>query len=70
MPVPLPTLANLPASASTAPAANVAPPPPPEPGLDSSQVYERIAYYDSESQTNDNLVFLGNYGGQGSGVFD
>jgi len=32
--------------------------------------YERIAYYDSASQATDNLVFLGNMGGQGSGVFD
>jgi hypothetical protein len=35
-------------------------------------VYQRIGYYDSASQTMDNLVFLGNYGGEtgGSGVFD
>ncbi|KAG9230175.1 putative TOS1-like glycosyl hydrolase-domain-containing protein [Amylocarpus encephaloides] len=33
-------------------------------------VFERIGYYDSASQTVDNLVFLGNHGGDGSGVFD
>ena len=37
---------------------------------DKSTTYEKIGYYDSASQTLDNLVFLGNYGGQGSGVFD
>jgi len=63
-------LGPLATSASQASVSNVAPAPPAGPGLDSSQVYERIAYYDSESQTNDNLVFLGNYGGQGSGVSD
>ena len=35
-----------------------------------SSVYERIGYYHSASQTLENLVFLGNHGGQGSGVFD
>ncbi len=30
----------------------------------------RTAYYDAESQTAEGLVFLGNHGGQGSGVFD
>ncbi|ESZ98134.1 hypothetical protein SBOR_1513 [Sclerotinia borealis F-4128] len=32
--------------------------------------YGRIGYYDAVEQTLDNLVFLGNHGGQGSGVFD
>lgn len=32
--------------------------------------YERIGYYHSATQTLENLVFLGNHGGQGSGVFD
>ncbi|CAG8953071.1 hypothetical protein HYFRA_00003266 [Hymenoscyphus fraxineus] len=32
--------------------------------------FERTGYYNAEEQTVDNLVFLGNYGGQGSGVFD
>ena len=32
--------------------------------------FERIAYYDSESQTAENITFLGNFGGQGSGVFN
>ncbi|TGO65514.1 hypothetical protein BCON_0002g00990 [Botryotinia convoluta] len=35
-----------------------------------SGTYSRIGYYNSAEQTLDNLVFLGNYGGQGSGVFD
>jgi hypothetical protein len=35
-----------------------------------SGAYTRIGYYDSESQTLDGLVFLGNHGGAGSGVFD
>lgn len=39
-------------------------------GTSNSLVYERIGYYQSTSQTVDNLVFLGNHGGQGSGVFD
>jgi len=38
-------------------------------GTGQGQQYDRIAYYDSVSQTVDNLVFLGNFGGQGSGVF-
>ncbi|TAQ87470.1 hypothetical protein B7494_g4209 [Chlorociboria aeruginascens] len=37
---------------------------------DSAGSYERIGYYDSTSQFVDNLVFLGNYGGEGSGVVD
>ncbi|ORY55452.1 TOS1 protein, partial [Pseudomassariella vexata] len=32
--------------------------------------YERIAFYEAESQTADGVAFLGNYGGQGSGVWD
>ncbi|KAH6711442.1 putative TOS1-like glycosyl hydrolase-domain-containing protein [Leptodontidium sp. MPI-SDFR-AT-0119] len=32
--------------------------------------YKRIGYYEASSQTVENLVFLGNFGGQGSGVFD
>ena len=38
--------------------------------FDNSTVYQRMGYYHSTSQTMDNLVFLGNYGGQGSGCFD
>ncbi|RDW87559.1 hypothetical protein BP5796_03253 [Coleophoma crateriformis] len=37
---------------------------------DKVEVYTRIGYYDSVSQTLDNLVFLGNHGGEGSGVVD
>ncbi|KAK0118145.1 target of Sbf [Cadophora gregata] len=36
----------------------------------SKNAYSRISYYDSASQTAENVVFLGNHGGQGSGVFD
>ncbi|PVH83433.1 hypothetical protein DL98DRAFT_513316 [Cadophora sp. DSE1049] len=36
----------------------------------SKNAYSRISYYDSVSQTAENVVFLGNHGGQGSGVFD
>ncbi|KAG4440986.1 hypothetical protein IFR05_003550 [Cadophora sp. M221] len=36
----------------------------------SKNAYSRTSYYDSVSQTADNIVFLGNHGGQGSGVFD
>jgi len=32
--------------------------------------YKRIGYYEASSQTVEKLVFLGNFGGQGSGVFD
>lgn len=32
--------------------------------------YSRIGYYDSASQYLDGLTFLGNHGGDGSGVFD
>ncbi|PMD38099.1 hypothetical protein L207DRAFT_61110 [Hyaloscypha variabilis F] len=57
---PLPTTALMSASAPAA-AANT--------GTGQGQQYDRIAYYDSVSQTVDNLAFLGNFGGQGSGVF-
>lgn len=32
--------------------------------------WDRISYYNAEQGTADNIVFLGNYGGQGSGVWD
>ncbi|KAF4469995.1 hypothetical protein FALBO_3108 [Fusarium albosuccineum] len=32
--------------------------------------WERTAYYNAEQQVAENIVFLGNYGGEGSGVFD
>ena len=32
--------------------------------------WTRTAYYDADSQTSTGITFLGNYGGQGSGVFD
>ncbi|KAL3422172.1 PGA52-like protein [Phlyctema vagabunda] len=42
----------------------------PETASQGTDDYMRIGYYDSGSQVLDNLVFLGNHGGQGSGVFD
>ncbi|KAM3067696.1 target of Sbf [Clarireedia jacksonii] len=36
----------------------------------SSDSFSRIGYYNSVQQILDNLVFLGNHGGQGSGVWD
>ncbi|KAH8787427.1 putative TOS1-like glycosyl hydrolase-domain-containing protein [Hyaloscypha sp. PMI_1271] len=67
--VPLPTEVLMNPSTPVAPQAKVLPAPPAGPGVAQGQQYERIAYYDSVSQTVDNLVFLGNHGGQGSGVF-
>ncbi|KID94286.1 hypothetical protein MAJ_09749, partial [Metarhizium majus ARSEF 297] len=32
--------------------------------------WRRVAYYSAERRTAQNVVFLGNYGGQGSGLFD
>ncbi|KAH8679839.1 putative TOS1-like glycosyl hydrolase-domain-containing protein [Tricladium varicosporioides] len=61
-PAPAPTVATTapasPAKSSSAPAPIV------------NGAYNRIGYYNAALQTLDNLVFLGNYGGQGSGVFD
>ncbi|PBP22455.1 hypothetical protein BUE80_DR006663 [Diplocarpon rosae] len=36
----------------------------------SESSYQRIGYYDAENQIADNVTFLGNHGGQGSGTFD
>ncbi|KAI1857081.1 hypothetical protein JX265_011282 [Neoarthrinium moseri] len=38
--------------------------------FDAAGDYTRVAYYSAEDQTADGITFLGNYGGQGSGVFD
>ncbi|PHH66999.1 hypothetical protein CDD81_4394 [Ophiocordyceps australis] len=32
--------------------------------------WERVAYYSAEQQHAENIIFMGNYGGQGSGVWD
>ncbi|GAB0137539.1 hypothetical protein EsDP_00005799 [Epichloe bromicola] len=32
--------------------------------------WDRVAYYNAEKQIAENMVFMGNYGGSGSGVFD
>ncbi|KGQ12061.1 Protein TOS1 [Beauveria bassiana D1-5] len=52
-----------------------APPPPrllpmPMPPAASGKDWDRTSYYNAETQEAENLVFLANYGGQGSGVFD
>ena len=67
--MPLPTTALMDGSGAAAAAASALPPPSANSGSGHGQQYDRIAYYDSVSQTVDNLVFLGNFGGQGSGVF-
>ena len=36
----------------------------------SGGAWSRVAYYNADQQVADNMVFLGNYGGQGSGVWD
>ncbi|POR32729.1 Protein TOS1 [Tolypocladium paradoxum] len=43
--------------------------PPTNPGP-SGSAWNRVAYYNAEKKVVENMVFLGNYGGQGSGVFD
>lgn len=35
-----------------------------------NETWHRVSYYNASTQEADNLVFLGNYGGQGSGEFD
>lgn len=32
--------------------------------------WDRVAYYNAVKQVSENIVFMGNHGGQGSGVFD
>ncbi|KAK5992805.1 PGA52-like protein [Cladobotryum mycophilum] len=39
---------------------------PPAAGSD----WDRVAYYSAEKQVADNIIFMGNYGGQGSGLWD
>ena len=38
--------------------------------LPSGSDWGRVSYYNSEKQVADNVMFLGNYGGQGSGNFN
>lgn len=38
--------------------------------VDPNAAYSRIGYYNAATQVLDGLTFLGNHGGQGSGVFD
>ena len=38
--------------------------------VDPNAAYTRVGYYDASAGVADGLTFLGNYGGQGSGVFD
>ncbi|KAJ4164424.1 hypothetical protein LMH87_006100 [Akanthomyces muscarius] len=66
-----------PTATASAPADSANPPPVsapaaaprPKPAA-SGQDWDRTSYYSADSQTAENLVFLGNYGGQGSGVWD
>ncbi len=51
--------------APPAPPAIIAPAAPPVPGQ-----WSRVSYYNAAQQVVENIVFLGNHGGQGSGVFD
>ncbi|KAF4636863.1 hypothetical protein G7Y89_g1231 [Cudoniella acicularis] len=69
---PAPAPAPAPAAKTTAQAAPAKSPEPApaSPSTGGAGTYNRIGYYNSASQTLDNLAFLGNYGGQGSGVFD
>ncbi|TQV98625.1 Protein of unknown function DUF2401, secretory [Cordyceps javanica] len=62
---------TVPASAPVANAANAAnaAAPKPKPAA-SGKDWDRTSYYNAETQEAENLVFLGNYGGQGSGLFD
>lgn len=32
--------------------------------------WDRVAYYNADKQIAENMIFMGNYGGSGSGVFD
>jgi hypothetical protein len=32
--------------------------------------WKRTSYYNAQRRVADNVMFLGNYGGEGSGVFD
>lgn len=43
--------------------------PKPKPAA-SGKDWDRISYYNAETQEAENVVFLGNYGGQGSGKWD
>jgi len=56
--------------ASVRPAQSTASTPSASLGVESSGSYTRSGYYDAASGTLDNLVFLANLGGGGSGVFD
>ncbi|KUJ24321.1 uncharacterized protein LY89DRAFT_572863 [Mollisia scopiformis] len=57
-------------SATTSSSTSFLAEPPSGPGYDASVIFERAHYYNAASQIIDNVTFLGNYGGQGSGVFD
>lgn len=69
------TQAPPPAGAAAAAPTAAAPAPAPAPASKdkpaaSGQDWDRTSYYNANTQQAENLVFLGNYGGQGSGVFD
>ncbi|KAH9220564.1 putative TOS1-like glycosyl hydrolase-domain-containing protein [Leptodontidium sp. 2 PMI_412] len=62
--------ANQPPTSANTPAGAVADNKVENSNAKSKNAYSRTSYYDSVSQTANNIVFLGNHGGQGSGVFD
>lgn len=61
---------SAPSPASSTSSTSTLPGPPSGPGFEPAGTFDRISYYNAGSQTVDNVTFLGNYGGQGSGVFD
>jgi hypothetical protein len=63
---PAPTTSAAPAAAPASSAASSAAPA----VASGSSDWNRAFYYNSQSGENDGVVFLGSYGGQGSGVFD
>ncbi|CZR55288.1 related to TOS1 Target of SBF [Phialocephala subalpina] len=40
------------------------------PGFEAPGTFDRLSYYHAASQSVENVTFLGNFGGEGSGVFD
>lgn len=58
------------APAATSPAAGAAASAVVKAAVDPNAAYTRIGYYNAATQALDGLTFLGNHGGQGSGVFD
>jgi hypothetical protein len=66
---PAPAAATTTAAAVAAPVANAAVANPAK-AVAANAAYTRIGYYNAATQALEGLTFLGNHGGQGSGVFD